>query len=76
MLRAYSYLETLHSLFPLPGMVFLFIFPFGSTQPSPLRGVPVVAQQVKNLTAIHENAGLSPGLAPWVKGPYIAMAVV
>ena len=30
-------------------------------------GVPVVAQQVRNLTSIHENAGLIPGLAKWVK---------
>ena len=30
-------------------------------------GVPIVAQQVKNLTNIHEYAGLTPGLAQWVK---------
>ena len=29
--------------------------------------VPVVAQQVKNPTNIHENAGLILGLAQWVK---------
>ena len=30
-------------------------------------GVPVVAQQLTNLTKNHEVAGLIPGLAPWVK---------
>ena len=30
-------------------------------------GLPVVAQQVKNLTSMHEDVGLIPGLAHWVK---------
>ena len=29
--------------------------------------VPIVAQQIKNLISIHEEAGLIPGLAQWVK---------
>ena len=30
-------------------------------------GFPIVAQQVKNPTSIHENTGLVPGLPQWVK---------
>ena len=33
------------------------------------RGVPIVAQQVKNPTSILEEAGLIPGLTQWVNDP-------
>ena len=33
-----------------------------------------MAQWVKNLTSIHEDVGLVPGLAHWVKGSSIAVS--
>ena len=32
-------------------------------------GVPIVAQQVMNLTSIHEDVHSTPGLPQWVKNP-------
>ena len=41
-----------------------------------LIGVPVVAQGVKKLTSIHENMGLIPGLAKWIKDLVLLQAAV
>ena len=36
-----------------------------------IKGVPIVAQWLKNPTSIHEHAGSIPGLAQWVKDPVL-----
>ena len=42
----------------------------------PTKGVPIVAQQIKNPTSMHEDAGSIPGPVQWVKGSGIAPAAV
>ena len=39
-------------------------------------GIPIVAQQVKNPTSVHEDGDSIPGLARWVKDPALPQAVV
>ena len=39
------------------------------------KGVPIVAQWVKNPTSIHKDEGSIPGLAQWVKDPMLLQAV-
>ena len=40
-----------------------------------VQGHPIVGQRVKNLMSIHEDAGLIPGLAQWVKDQVLPQAV-
>ena len=42
----------------------------------PSLGVPTVAQRVKNLTGIHEDSGVIPGLAQWLKYLTLLQAAV
>ena len=41
-----------------------------------IRWVPLLVQRVKNPTSSHEDAGLIPGLAQWVKELALPQAVM
>ena len=45
------------------------VYLFGVAQNYQVEGVPVVAQWFTNPTRNHEDEGLNPGLAQWVKDP-------
>ena len=47
-----------------------------SFQETACLGVPLVAQQVENLTGILDDMGLIPGLAQWVKDFVLPQAAV
>ena len=42
----------------------------------PQKGVPIVAQKVKNPASIHEDSGLIPGLTQWIKDLELLQAAV
>ena len=50
-----------------PGLVTSGQVPSFFFKPHP--GVPFAAQRLANPTSIHEDAGLIPGFAQWVKDP-------
>ena len=45
-------------------------------QEKSIKGVPVVAQWVKNMTCIHEAVGSIPGLTQWLKDLVLLQAVM
>ena len=54
--------------------MWFFRFRFTLTKIKSSAGVPTVAQQGKNLTSFHKDAGSIPGLTWWVKGSGVAVS--
>ena len=40
-----------------------------------MKGIPIVAQWVKNPTSIHKDTGSIPGLTQWIKDPALLQCV-
>ena len=52
-------------------MLLLFYFMILVLSKLSMMGFPIVAQWVKNLISLHEEAGSIPGLTHWVKEPVL-----
>ena len=54
-------------IFRVAGIMYIFSLNIERYFKKEDAGVPVVAQQLTNMTSIHKDAGLIPGLAQWLK---------
>ena len=62
--------------FSFPVILYFLILFFWEYLKKVIAVVPIVAQQVKNPTSIHEDTGLIPGPTQWVKISVFLPAVV